>query len=156
MRWAEFRKAGHWPTLLAAFLYFDVSFCVWYLLGPLGNFVADDLALTATQKGFLVATPLLGGSLFRIVMGVLTDRLGPRRTGLLGIALTFVPLLIGWLFAHSLPTVLVMALLLGTRTRRAGRAVDGQDVHRRGDHQMVPRPDRFAADEEAIERLRTP
>ncbi len=109
----DLRTTGHWPTLLAAFVYFDVSFCVWYLLGPLGNFVADDLALTATQKGFLVATPLLGGSLFRIVMGVLTDRLGPRRTGLLGIVLTFVPLLVGWLFAHSLPTVLVMALLLG-------------------------------------------
>lgn len=109
----DLRTTGHWPTLLAAFVYFDVSFCVWYLLGPLGNFVADDLALTATQKGFLVATPLLGGSLFRIVMGVLTDRLGPRRTGLVGIGLTFVPLLIGWLFAHTLPAVLVMALLLG-------------------------------------------
>jgi MFS transporter, NNP family, nitrate/nitrite transporter len=109
----QLRTAGHWPTLLAAFVYFDVSFCVWYLLGPLGNFVADDLALTATQKGFLVATPLLGGSLFRIVMGVLTDRLGPRRTGLVGIGFTFVPLLVGWLFAHSLPAVLVMALLLG-------------------------------------------
>jgi NNP family nitrate/nitrite transporter-like MFS transporter len=109
----ELRTAGHWPTLLTAFLYFDVSFCVWYLLGPLGNFVADDLALTASQKGFLVATPLLGGSLFRIVMGVLTDRLGPRRTGLVGIALTFVPLSLGWLYAETLPAVLVMAILLG-------------------------------------------
>lgn len=113
MTFHQLRTAGHWPTLLTAFVYFDVSFCVWYLLGPLGNFVADDLALTATQKGFLVATPLLGGSLFRIVMGVLTDRLGPRRTGLVGIALTFVPLVVGWLFAHTLPAVLVMALLLG-------------------------------------------
>ena len=23
------RRSGHWPTLLAAFLYFDVSFAVW-------------------------------------------------------------------------------------------------------------------------------
>ena len=44
-----FLKAGHLPTLVAALLYFDVSFCVWYLLGPLGNFVADDLALTAAE-----------------------------------------------------------------------------------------------------------
>jgi NNP family nitrate/nitrite transporter-like MFS transporter len=113
MRWAEFRKAGHWPTLLAAFLYFDVSFCVWYLLGPLANFIADDLGLSATQVGFLVATPLLGGSLLRLVMGVLTDHVGPRRAGLAGIALTFVPLLVGWLVADSLPALLVMALLLG-------------------------------------------
>ena len=91
MTLTNFRKAGHWPTLLAAFLYFDVSFCVWYLLGPLANFVAEELHLSATQTGFLVATPLLGGSVLRMVMGTLTDRLGPRRTGLLGIALTFVP-----------------------------------------------------------------
>ena len=30
----EFRKAGHTPTLAAAFLYFDVSFMVWVILGP--------------------------------------------------------------------------------------------------------------------------
>lgn len=41
------RRSGHWPTLLAAFVYFDVSFCVWYLLGPLGTFIADDLQLSA-------------------------------------------------------------------------------------------------------------
>lgn len=109
----EFRQAGHWPTLLAAFIYFDLSFCIWYLLGPLGNFIAEDLALSATQKGFLIATPLLGGSIFRIVMGALTDHFGPRRTGLVGIALTFVPLLLGWLYADSLPRLFVVALLLG-------------------------------------------
>ena len=113
MRFAEFRKAGHWPTLLAAFLYFDVSFCVWYLLGPLGNFIAEDLQLSATQTGLLIATPLLGGSICRIVMGVLTDHYGPRRTGLAGIALTFVPLLLGWLAAESLPSLFIVALLLG-------------------------------------------
>jgi len=113
MTLAEFRRTGHWPTLLAAFLYFDVSFCVWYLLGPLGNFIAEDLQLSATQKGLLVATPLLGGSVFRIVMGILTDAIGPRRTGLAGIGLTFVPLVLGWLTADSLPRLFVTALLLG-------------------------------------------
>ena len=33
----DFRKAGHPPTLLSAFLYFDVSFMVWVILGPLGQ-----------------------------------------------------------------------------------------------------------------------
>lgn len=31
-----FLKAGHLPTLFAAFLYFDLSFMVWVLLGSLG------------------------------------------------------------------------------------------------------------------------
>ena len=33
----DFWKAGHPPTLLAAFLYFDVAFMVWVMLGPLGT-----------------------------------------------------------------------------------------------------------------------
>lgn len=113
MRLVELRRSGHWPTLLAAFLYFDVSFAVWYVLGPLANFIADDLALSVAQKGFLVATPLLGGSLCRIVMGALSDSLGPRRAGLLGLAFTFLPLLLGWLVVDSYRTLLVIALLLG-------------------------------------------
>ena len=113
MNLRAFKRAGHWPTLVAAFVYFDLSFCVWSLLGPLGNFIAEDFRLDATWKGILVATPLLGGSIFRVVMGGLTDHLGPRRTGLVGIALTFVPLLLGWLFADSLWRLLPVAVLLG-------------------------------------------
>ena len=32
MKLSDFRKAGHAPTLLSAFLYFDVSFMVWVFL----------------------------------------------------------------------------------------------------------------------------
>jgi NNP family nitrate/nitrite transporter-like MFS transporter len=109
----DFARAGHWPTLLAAFIYFDISFCIWYIFGPLANFIGDDLVLTATQKGLLVATPLLGGSLFRIAMGMLTDHIGPRKAGIISIGLTFVPLLFGWLFANSFLSLLMVALLLG-------------------------------------------
>ncbi len=35
MNLKAFKQAGHWPTLLSAFLYFDVSFMVWVMLGPL-------------------------------------------------------------------------------------------------------------------------
>src|ERR1700685_4210715 len=45
MHLRDFRKAGHWPTLLSAFLYFDVSFMVWVLLGGLGNSIALELGL---------------------------------------------------------------------------------------------------------------
>ena len=58
MRISDFRKAGHTPSLVAAFLYFDVSFMAWVLLGPLGPFIAETYKLSATQKGFLVALPL--------------------------------------------------------------------------------------------------
>ena len=32
---SSFFKAGHLPTLISCFLYFDLSFMVWVLLGPL-------------------------------------------------------------------------------------------------------------------------
>jgi Nitrate/nitrite transporter len=46
----SFWKAGHPPTLLAAFLYFDLSFMVWVMLGPLGVQIAKDLSLDAAPK----------------------------------------------------------------------------------------------------------
>ena len=45
MKFAEFKKAGHWPTLLAAFLYFDISFMAWVALGPLMVYIAHDMNL---------------------------------------------------------------------------------------------------------------
>jgi NNP family nitrate/nitrite transporter-like MFS transporter len=109
----EFRSAGHAPTLACAFLYFDVSFMVWVILGPLGPFLGESLKLTASQKGFLTAVPLLGGSFFRILLGVMTERIGGRRTGLIGLGLTLVPLLIAWLWASSFDRFLAVGLLLG-------------------------------------------
>ena len=109
----RFLQSGHLPTLIAALLYFDVSFMVWVLLGPLAPFLRDELHLTATQQGLLVAVPLLGGSCFRPIMGILGDRIGGRRAGLIGLALTLVPLLIGWRFAQTITHFYAIGLLLG-------------------------------------------
>jgi NNP family nitrate/nitrite transporter-like MFS transporter len=109
----SFLKSGHLPTLVAALLYFDVSFMVWVLHGPLAPFLRDELALSATQRGLLVAVPLLGGSFFRPILGVLGDRIGGRRAGLLGLTLTIAPLLLGWQFATALWHFYAIGLLLG-------------------------------------------
>lgn len=81
---SSFWKAGHPPTLAAAFLYFDLSFMVWVMLGPLGVQIAKELGLSAAQKGLMVATPVLAGALLRIVMGVLVDHLKPKTAGSIG------------------------------------------------------------------------
>ena len=109
----DFARSGHPPTLLSAFLYFDVSFMVWVLLGPLGTYVAEDLHLGPAQKGMLTALPLLGGSLFRLVLGPLADRFGGRKVGLAGMVITLLPLVLGWLWAHSLSQVYLVGILLG-------------------------------------------
>ncbi|BCU80349.1 nitrate transporter [Polycladomyces abyssicola] len=109
----SFLRAGHLPSLLSAFLYFDVSFMVWVLLGALGVMVAQDLNLNATQKGLMVAVPILGGSIFRIIMGLLTDRIGAKRTGLIGMTATMIPLCLLWLMGTNLPQVFAAGFLLG-------------------------------------------
>jgi NNP family nitrate/nitrite transporter-like MFS transporter len=57
-----FLRAGHLPTLVACFLYFDLSFAVWVLLGPLAVFIAQDLHLNSAEKGLMFATPVLAGA----------------------------------------------------------------------------------------------
>ena len=109
----SFVREGHWPTLVGAFLYFDVSFMIWVMLGALGNYIAADFGLSPAQKGLMAAIPLLGGSILRLVFGHLTDTIGARRTGCLGLLVTFVPLLAGWLWADSIGKVYAVGLLLG-------------------------------------------
>lgn len=70
-----FWQAGHRPTLLASFLYFDLAFMVWGILGPFGVQIATDLKLDAGQKGLMVAVPVLSGAILCIVTGVLVDHL---------------------------------------------------------------------------------
>ena len=55
----SFLKAGHTPTLLAAFLYFDLAFMVWVLLGPLGVQIAiDDFGTGYSSLAYLKRFPL--------------------------------------------------------------------------------------------------
>ncbi|MFN7088027.1 MAG: nitrate/nitrite transporter [Burkholderiales bacterium] len=110
----NFWKSGHTPTLLSAFLYFDIAFMVWVMLGPLGVQIAADLGLTPAQKGMMVATPVLAGAVLRIVMGVLVDHLKPKRAGLIGQIVVIAALAWAWIAGlHSYREVLVMGLLLG-------------------------------------------
>ncbi|MDO6385734.1 MULTISPECIES: nitrate/nitrite transporter [Uliginosibacterium] len=110
----SFLKAGHTPTLLAAFLYFDLAFMVWVLLGPLAVQIAVDLQLSAAQKGLMVATPLLAGALLRLVMGVLVDQIQPKKAGLIGQLIILGALCCAWYFGiHSYTQILVLAIFLG-------------------------------------------
>jgi MFS transporter, NNP family, nitrate/nitrite transporter len=114
MQKTSFWKAGHTPTLLAAFFYFDLSFMVWVILGPLGVQISKDLGLTAAQKGLVVATPLLAGALLRIVMGVLVDHLKPKKAGAIGQVIVMIGLVWAWLGdLHSYENLLALGVLLG-------------------------------------------
>ena len=110
----EFLKAGHLPTLLSAFFYFDMSFMVWVLLGALAVQMSADLGLSAAQKGFMVALPVLAGALLRVVFGVLVDRLRPKLAGIIGQVIVIAGLSIAWLIGiNSYQGTLALGLVLG-------------------------------------------
>jgi NNP family nitrate/nitrite transporter-like MFS transporter len=110
----NFLKAGHTPTLLSAFFYFDLSFMVWVLLGPLGVAISKSFHLDPAQKGLMVATPLLAGAFLRLVFGVLVDHIGPKRAGIIGQLLVLAGLGLAWfLGVHSYNQVLLLGVVLG-------------------------------------------
>ena len=113
MQLRELRKSGHLPSLIAALVHFDASFMVWVMLGALGAFIGEDLGLSATEKGVMVAVPLLSAAFFRILLGVLGDRFGPRRVGTVSMAVVLAPLAAGWLLVDDLGGVLAIGVLLG-------------------------------------------
>jgi len=110
----DFFKSGHTPTLFSAFLYFDMSFMVWVLLGSLGVAIAKDMGLNPAQKGLMVAVPVLAGAFFRVINGVVVDRIGPRRAGVISQLIVIAGLLAAWAIGvHSYGQVLLLGLVLG-------------------------------------------
>jgi MFS transporter, NNP family, nitrate/nitrite transporter len=110
----DFLKAGHLPTLLAAFFYFDMSFMVWVLLGALAVQISADLGLDPAQKGFMVALPVLAGALLRVVFGVLVDRLRPKLAGVIGQVSVIGGLAVAWIVGvESYQGTLALGLVLG-------------------------------------------
>jgi len=109
-----FWKAGHRPTLFAAYFYYDMSFMVWVLLGSLGVQIAKDLGLSPAQQGLMVAVPVLSGAILRIVMGILVDYLGPKKAGAIGQVFVILTLFLAWYFGiHSYRQTLVLGVFLG-------------------------------------------
>lgn len=110
----SFWQSGHRPTLFSAFLYFDVAFMVWVLLGPLAPIISKTLMLSPAQKGLMVAVPTLAGAILRLVNGLLVDRIGPKRTGAVGQIIVICGLLMGWIFGvHSFAGTLALGVVLG-------------------------------------------
>ncbi len=110
----SFIDSGHTPTLFAAFLYFDISFMVWVLLGPLGVQIAKILSLDPAQKGLMVAVPVLAGALLRIPFGLATDRFGAKITAIVTqVALTIGLVAIWLLGIPSYGAVLLLGVVLG-------------------------------------------
>jgi NNP family nitrate/nitrite transporter-like MFS transporter len=116
----DLKGQGHAPTLFMAFLYFDMSFMVWTMLGPLSTEIAEALALTgyimtAGQKATLLSLPILSGAILRIVLGFGVDKLGAKTTALISQAIVIGSLLTAYIMGDSITydALLIVALGLG-------------------------------------------
>ena len=109
-----FWQSGHRPTLILAFLYFDIAFMVWNLMGPLAPIFAKSLHLTPAQKGFAVAVPTLAGAVLRLVNGFLADRIGQKRTGIISQLIVIGGLLVAWQAdIHTMAGLMAVGVVLG-------------------------------------------
>jgi NNP family nitrate/nitrite transporter-like MFS transporter len=91
---------------------FTVCFAVWTIFAIIGIQIKRELNLSDTEFGLLVGTPILTGSLIRLMLGIWSDQYGGR------IVYTFTMLAAAVMtalltFAYSYPTFLLAALGVG-------------------------------------------
>jgi len=116
----DLKGQGHAPTLFMAFLYFDMSFMVWTMLGPLSTEISEALAatgyiITASEKATLLSLPILSGAILRVVLGFGVDKIGAKLTALISQAIVISALLLAYFQADTITynQLLVVALGLG-------------------------------------------
>src|SRR5512145_3528923 len=68
------QRRALWLSTIA----FTVCFAVWTIFAIIGVQIKADLGLNDTQFGLLVGTPILTGSLSRLLLGIWTDQHGGR------------------------------------------------------------------------------
>jgi NNP family nitrate/nitrite transporter-like MFS transporter len=105
--------SGNPRQLALALTAFTVTFYGWALLGPLGPDLQDDLGLSDVQLSIAVAVPVLLGSVMRIPMGVLSERVGGRVVFAWLLAYTIVPLVALGFVHDSFATIIALGFLLG-------------------------------------------
>jgi NNP family nitrate/nitrite transporter-like MFS transporter len=97
-----------WTSTVA----FTASFAVWTIFSILGLRLKDELGLSETQFGLLIGTPILTGSLARVILGIWADQFGGRRVFAAAMALAAVATFLT-AYAGNYVELLVAALALG-------------------------------------------
>src|SRR5687768_706023 len=76
---AETPASGADRVLWTSTAAFTACFAVWTIFSIIGLGVKDELGLSETEFGLLIGTPILTGSLVRVLLGVWADQIGGRR-----------------------------------------------------------------------------
>ena len=108
----EASPEGRGVALGMSTLAFTVCFAVWTIFSIIGIQIKKDLGLTDTQFGLLVGTPILTGSLIRLILGIWADQYGGR---VVYVCVMLAAAVATWLltYAYDYPTFLLAALGVG-------------------------------------------
>ena len=106
-------RPGAYRALVLATLAFALCFAVWGLVSPLATRFQELYELSSTQISVVIATPVILGSLFRIPIGLLTDRFGGRAVFSALMLVLIVPVLFIGLLGGSFGGLLFWGFFLG-------------------------------------------
>lgn len=101
-----------WTVLGFNTVAFACNFAVWTMFSIIGLKIKEELGLSDTQFGVLVATPILTGSITRLPLGILTDRYGGRIVFFIQMILVSIATY-GLAFANEYWQYLVAGLFVG-------------------------------------------
>ena len=109
---SKMSQPGNMRVLVITTLAFTVCFAVWMMFGVIGIPIRTALGLNSTEFGLLTATPILTGALFRLPLGIWTDRFGGRIVMFVLLLVCALPV---WVSSHAstLWQLLALGLALG-------------------------------------------
>ena len=99
-------------SLGASTIAFTVCFAVWTIFSIIGLGVKERLGLSETEFGLLIGTPILTGSLTRVVLGIWAEQFGGRRV-FAGVMIMAAIATFLTSYAHSYVELLIAALGVG-------------------------------------------
>jgi len=106
-------KSGATRVLALSTFAFTLMFAVWLMFGVLGIPIQKEFGLSDSQLAWLSSVAILNGSIWRLLLGVLTDRIGGKRVSIVMLLVTAVP---AFLLAHmtlNYTWLLILAFLVG-------------------------------------------
>ena len=106
-------RTGSTRVLSLSTFAFTLMFAVWLMFGVLGIPIQKEFGISDSQLAWLSSVAILNGSIWRLFLGVLTDRIGGKRVTIAMLLVTSVP---AYLLAHmtlNYHWLLVLAFLIG-------------------------------------------
>ena len=106
-------RNGSGRVLALSTFAFTLMFAVWLMFGVLGIPIQKEFGISDSQLAWLSSVAILNGSIWRLFLGVLADRIGGKKVTVVMLLVTSIP---AYLLAHIELTytwLLVLAFFVG-------------------------------------------